>query len=422
MAFVEHPLRRLAVEEMQLRRFAPITPPSMLIQLVRMVGHHQRDAEAAMIGEAPGIALIRSAGGRHASGLTADGVRLIWERHSEASTATLIVQAGTGQSTAPLLRRWVEDLPGEVVRATRITAVASEADALSLLQSFEFNAEDLVSCHVSEGVRLWSDFKLREDDGYGQLLVAAKGVSPADLGRVVQAVQELGNYRNLALIGLPLVQGHRARLDQLEQLLARYAQNLTETGGKDEVLLRELTAVSAELALMGAETSFRLSATQAYASIAADRLARLQAQAVAGHLSLADFNDRRLLPAVRTCANFGERLTRLSERAAEITALLRTRIETSIERQNRDLLASVERGIGLQLRLQHLVEGLSVLAVSYYAIGLAGYLFKGMAGLGHGFGIEALLGALVLPVTIGIYLFIRNRRVELLAEKLGDED
>jgi uncharacterized membrane-anchored protein len=74
----------------------------------------------------------------------------------------------------------------------------------------------------------------------------------------------------------------------------------------------------------------------------------------------------------------------------------------------------MERSIGLQLRLQHVVEGLSVLAVSYYAIALAAYLLKGVTSLQHGGGPEAVLGVMVLPVLAAIYLFIRRQRVRLI--------
>jgi uncharacterized membrane-anchored protein len=244
--------------------------------------------------------------------------------------------------------------------------------------------------------------------------LAANGVPPADLGRIIQRLQELGNYRNLALLGLPLAQAHMARLDELEDALAEHAHALTKPGDDDEALLQRLSSMSAELAHIGAETGFRLGATNAYARIAVDRLHALDVRTIAGHQSLADFTDRRLTPAVRTCATFQERLAEISERAARITALLRTRIETRIQRQNRDLLASMEQSIGLQLRLQHVVEGLSVLAVSYYAIGLAAYLLKGVTSLQHGVGPEAVLGLIVLPVLAAIYLFIRRQRVRLI--------
>jgi uncharacterized membrane-anchored protein len=47
-----------------------------------------------------------------------------------------------------------------------------------------------------------------------------------------------------------------------------------------------------------------------------------------------------------------------------------------VEQQNRDLLKSMNERTRLQLRLQATVEGLSVAAISYYVVGLFGYLVK----------------------------------------------
>jgi uncharacterized membrane-anchored protein len=394
---------------MHLRRFAPVAPPAELIQIVRLLDQVERATEEKRVDSAP-TDMTWGSGGRHASGLTPDGAQLIWERHSEASTTTIILP---DRANGEALKRWIESLPGKVVRATRIRLVEGETDAEEPLREADFAVDELVSCRIIGGVRLWSDFRLHET-GYGRLLLAANGVPPADLGRIIQRLQELGNYRNLALLGLPLAQAHMSRLDELEDALAIHAHALTEPENDDEALLRQLSSMSAELAHIGAETGFRLGATNAYARIATDRLEALDVSTIAGHQSLADFTERRLTPAVRTCATFVERLGDVSERAARVTALLRTRIETRIQRQNRDLLASMERSIGLQLRLQHVVEGLSVLAVSYYAIGLAAYLLKGITALPHGVGPEAVLGMMVVPVLAAIYLFIRRQRVRLI--------
>jgi uncharacterized membrane-anchored protein len=410
MPFTEHPQRRQAVEEMHLRRFAPVAAPAELIQIVRLVDSTEREAEECGVAAAP-TPMVRGSGGRHASGAAADGAQLIWERHSEASTATVILPGHTdGQDR---LKGWIEGLPGRVVRATRIRVVEQEADAVEPLREAGFAADELVSCHIVGGVRLWSDFRLHKS-GYGRLLLAANGVPPADLGRIIQRLQELGNYRNLALLGLPMAQAHMTRLNELEDSLAEHAHALTKPEDDDEALLHRLSSMSAELAHIGAEIGFRLGATNAYARIAVDRLDALEVRTITGHQSLADFTDRRLTPAVRTCATFQERLEEISERAARITALLRTRIETRIQRQNRDLLSSMEQSIGLQLRLQHVVEGLSVLAVGYYAIGLTAYLLKGITSVQHGFGPEAVLGVIVLPVLAAIYFFIRRQRVRLI--------
>src|SRR5207253_9320182 len=58
----------------------------------------------------------------------------------------------------------------------------------------------------------------------------------------------------------------------------------------------------------------------------------------------------------------------LSTKLARAANLLRTRVDVELERQNRDLLTSMDRRHQLQLQLQATVEGLSVAAISYYVV------------------------------------------------------
>ncbi|HAY26080.1 MAG TPA: DUF3422 domain-containing protein, partial [Candidatus Accumulibacter sp.] len=66
-----------------------------------------------------------------------------------------------------------------------------------------------------------------------------------------------------------------------------------------------------------------------------------------------------------------------SDRLARTSQLLRTRVDVELERQNQQLLAQMNRRAHLQLRLQETVEGLSVVAITYYASQLVHYLAKG---------------------------------------------
>jgi uncharacterized membrane-anchored protein len=77
--------------------------------------------------------------------------------------------------------------------------------------------------------------------------------------------------------------------------------------------------------------------------------------------------------------------------------------------QNQDLLASMDRRSDMQLRLQKTVEGLSVVAISYYAVSLLGYLIKPLAeplALS-----ETVLTAItVLPTVLLVWLIVRSIR------------
>ena len=262
----------------------------------------------------------------------------------------------------------------------------------------------MVSCHVAGGARIWTDYRIHEDH-YGRMVMAANGLPPGDVARCVQRLQELGNYRNLALLGLPLAQENWARLDSLERQLDMAGRALSAPDIRDDDLLLRLYGIAGELLGFSTQSSYRMSATAAYAEIVGSRLEQLQVQPIAGFQSLIDFNDRRFRPAVRTCATLSARLTAMNERAERFMGMLRTRISTRIENQNARLLASLDRSARLQLRLQHLVEGLSTVAISYYALNLLSYPLKAVA---HRLNLaDDLLMALTMPlVVIGVFIFM----------------
>lgn len=413
-----HPLRLRLVDEMHLRRMPAMFPTTCMTQTVRLLEPSQREAERIHIMQMPGVPSDRMAiRPRDANGRATDGVEMTWECHSEASTATVIAAS---HITAPFVTdaasalQWLEAAPGAVLRATRIAIVAREQDAEELLASLAFERDHLVSCRIGQS-RIWSDFRLGAD-GYGRLLVAAGGVLPADLGRMIQRLQELGNYRNLALLGLPLAQSEGSQLGSLELRLGAITQQIAGASqGTEAALLDELCDVSAKAAAIDTRTSFRMSATQAYAQIAHDRLASLSMTQIAGFQSLEDFTDRRMAPAVRTCESFVRRLEALSVRIERTTSLLRTRVDLATQASNVALLKSMDANAARQVKLQHLVEGLSVIAVSYYAFSLLAETLPLMSRL-SGISTDQLRAAIILPVIVLVACYLRWRARRVIGE------
>ena len=410
-----HHLRARVVAEMHMRRMPPLVAPVTMTQTVRLLTPAERDAEIAHLETlatiVPDALTIRH---RDVAGRSEGGVEILWERHSEATTATVISPADplapfNHCPAADRALQWLETAPGGVIRAARIAIVRDEAAAEAIVPTLGFAMAELVSCRLGTA-RLWSDFHIHED-GYGRLLVAAGDVAPTDLGRLVQRIQELGNYRNLALLGLPLVQSESEKLLDLESALAQIAGQMSDDAD-DAAQLDELCVLSAQVAAITTATGFRLSATAAYAQIVHDRLSSLDCVDINGFQSLAEFTDRRLLPAVRTCASFAQRLETLSVRIERATSLLRTRVDLAMQAQNVELLRSMDASASRQLSLQRVVEGLSVVAASYYTLGLLGYffpLFSNRLGISE----HSIAALAVVPVFVLIFAFLRwrSRRV-----------
>ena len=407
----DHELRRKAVAEMHLRRWPVIEAPATVIQWIVMVSDEDRSEELAAI-EARATTLDAMLNPTHRSGTLADGLSFAWERHSEGSSLTLFLNRhappdfsdlGADTDLAQALA-WAASLPGEIVRSTRIMLAADDSGAQQLMASIAWEQDELVSSHVGDGnMRMWSDFRIKED-GFGRLVVAANGTDPSDLTRTLQQLQELGNYRNRALLGLPLARESWPRLNAAEASLRDLSDRLATSQESDDRLLEALSSLSLDLASLSTEMRFRMDATKAYAQIVEERLVQLGPRPIEGFSSLDDFTQRRFRPAMNTCSASTDRLRELLLRAEQLSSLLRARIETQIEHQNGELLRSMERSISMQVRLQQLVEGLSVVALSYYTLGLVKLLLDGVGSERLGMEPDLLLALLVVPVVVLIWL------------------
>lgn len=337
MPLLSHPARASVIAEMHMRRMSAIEAPARIVQLLRIVAPADREAEATHFDALPFAAKSRRSGERHGEAIGPDGVTLLWEKHSEATTLTAILP-GAGDDSFAFANRdeafwgWIEEAPGSVLRATRIAVVTDDAAAERVLEIGGFDPRELLSTRIAGGTRVWTDFQVRSD-GYGRLLVAANGGEPADLGRAVQRFQELGNYRNLALLGLQLVQQKASELTTLEIELAAATLAMCDSGSAP-ALLDQLMELASQVTALSAASAFRLGATAAYADIAMQRLDALAEMPIPGFQSLADFTERRLVPAARTCRSFAARIEHLAERIERATAQLRTRIDLEIQQQN----------------------------------------------------------------------------------------
>jgi uncharacterized membrane-anchored protein len=88
----------------------------------------------------------------------------------------------------------------------------------------------------------------------------------------------------------------------------------------------------------------------------------------------------------------------MANRAARAAELLRTRVDVERSAENQLLLQSMDTRADISLRLQHTVEGLSVIAISYYALGLMSYLAAPLAETWHLPKVWLMAGAVPLVV------------------------
>ncbi|MFO1075663.1 MAG: DUF3422 domain-containing protein, partial [Geminicoccaceae bacterium] len=239
-------------------------------------------------------------------------------------------------------------------------------------------------------------------------------LSPARAGRLVQRLLEIESYRMMAILGLPVARAIGLSLRGMEE---RLAQQVARIGAArdlaaEQALLDELFALAAETERMVAETAYRFGATAAYGQLVADRVRELRLSRLPDHQPLEEYLERRFEPALRTCRSIRERQLALEAGIARTSDLARTRVTVDLERQNQELLASMDRRAHLQLRLQETVEGLSVAAISYYVVGLLGHFLGPLHELGLGSG-ETVAGLLTPVVVVAVWWGMRRARRRL---------
>ena len=134
------------------------------------------------------------------------------------------------------------------------------------------------------------------------------------------------------------------------------------------------------------------------------RIAEFREIRIPGLQTFGDFTERRLAPAMNTCRALSARQESLSQHVARTNQLLATRVDIMREGQNRAVLESMNRRAKAQFKLQQTVEGLSIAAITYYVVGLIGYVAKGIKAMGVNVDYEIVM-AVSIPVVIVLTAF-----------------
>jgi len=352
-----------------------------------------------------------------------DEVTLKWESHTEY-TSWLFLREGpaepfTERVIAHVPADWWDATPGELLVAAHLEIIGQErAEPDDTELARWFGRDSLCSANLYHGrAAVWTDFRVHAD-GAARLLVRNVGMTPLQTGRVVQRLAELETYRALALLALPLAHEASPRIRRVDLALAALTTRLNRmTGLEDQrAALQELTLLAAEIEQLAATTAYRFGATAAYHALVQERLEAVrEPHGSSGRLAIAEFIDRRLLPAIRTCNSVGARAEGVARRLSRSLNLLRTQVDVAVEAQNRDLLASMNQRARLQLRLQETVEGLSIAAITYYVVGLVGYAAKALHQAWPGLSVPVVQGAAIPFVAAALWWSLRRVRARVAA-------
>ena len=288
-----------------------------------------------------------------------DEVQFNIERHTEFVSLTIIDErAESGSAAQYLPSDWLEKNRGEVV-----VAVDCQCSLRGAAREGWTCASQLEN-GLADG---FFDFKVAEDGHTKIALDFAPDSDVRDVGRIALQVVEIETYRSFAAIGLNRA---RAAQAQLADIAARVPPSISAAGRADGERFELLSQLTGELEDVWRRTSFRFAACTAYWDLVTARLTSLQEQAYDSRITIGGFLERRLQPAIATYQSTERRRHDLAEQIAAMTGLLQTRIELDMQQQNADLLASLNHSAARQLRLQHTVEGVSTVAISYYLVNL----------------------------------------------------
>jgi uncharacterized membrane-anchored protein len=420
----DHPLRYELTNELHARPFPTLGAPCTAVYLAIKRGQDaaKRDRAADM---AHLIALLDRYGAKHPQpGAThyfgeIGRHRLKWESHTEMVTYTVFSDGVSERPFDPtdfdvFPTEWLSRAPGQRMTSAMIRVVP--------WTSREATRDDLGRWFVSESVAvarvledagvIAGDFRI---DPAGHLrfsLHVAPETGQRRIGRIVQRLCEIETYKTMSMLGFVRVREMSRQMGETDSRLSRLVDDMTSGSQPAEDTLQGLLEVSAELEALVAQSSFRFGATAAYEQIVHQRIEALREARFDGRQTFHEFMMRRYDPAMRTVAATKERLRAMSDRAMRAGDLLRTGVDVARSAQNQALLESMDRRADVQLRLQRTVEGLSVVAISYYAVSLAGYLLYPLTevlGLSKGM----VTAAVTLPVVGLVWWMVQRIRKKL---------
>ena len=420
----DHPLRYELANELHARPFpslsAPCTAAYLAIKQPHDAAKRDRAADLAHL-----TALLDrygaphpQPGATHYSGEIGRHV-LKWESHTEFVTYTVFTE---GVSTRPFDPADFEVFPADWLARAPGMRVTSALIRVTPWKNKEQTCEETDQWFVSESVAvarvlddaavIAGDFRI-DTAGHLRFSVSvAPNTGARRIGRIVQRLCEIETYKSMSMLGFARVREMGRQMGETDSQLSRLIGDMTSGSQPADETLQDLLHVSAELESLVAQSSFRFGATAAYEQIVNQRISVLREERFEGRQTFAEFMMRRYEPAMRTMRATKERLDAMADRAMRAGELLRTRVDVERSAQNQSLLESMDKRADLQLRLQRTVEGLSVVAISYYAVSLAGYLLyplTGVLGLSKGM----ITAAVTLPVIALVWWMVQRIRNKL---------
>ncbi|MDF9616965.1 DUF3422 domain-containing protein [Pseudomonas entomophila] len=349
-----------------------------------------------------------------AQGITRlDGHPFKWERHAEFFTLTLVVPCASHDSDwhplPAVLAEAIAPQAAQVINAVQVL-VRDEQD----LDLARYGFKDPCGSSVGGGdAVVWSDFRLTED-GTNRFLFINRRLNAYRQGRMIRRLLEIETYRMMASLTLDTAKALGQELDGFDKTLVSLSERSTSVAPNDsKALLEAIAHLSRQVVDRTVQTRHRFGASQAYAQLVFERLGELRESHVADCQRLGVFIERRFKPTLRYCVATEQRLEQLAKNVANLGDLLQARVQVEMEEQNAEILRSLNARADAQVKIQRAVEGLSIIAITYYLLNLFKLLYGGLNVLGAGLAArEALLGMAPVAGLLLLVILLRIRRAK----------
>ncbi|MEM9248229.1 MAG: DUF3422 domain-containing protein [Pseudomonadota bacterium] len=420
---VDHPLRYELANELHARPFPSLDAPCHVVFLAikepKDAAARDREQDRAHLLELldrfgathpkPGATHYFGELGMH---------RIKWECHTEFVTYTIFTPGTADRPFDPAAfdvfpSDWLARAPGARITSAmiRVELLEQSEEESVLPKAFDwFVPESLAVSRILDGTAyMAADFRIDSSGHMRFALFVRPDTGARRIGRIVQRLMEIETYKAMSMLGYRRARDLSEQMSGLDREVTALISEMSGAMGAPEDALRRLLRVASELERLRAISTFRFGATAAYEAIVLDRIRVLREERSGGRQTFQEFMTRRFDPAMRTVKSTEQRLSAMAERAIRAGDLLRTRVDVERQAQNAELLSSMDRRADLQLRLQRTVEGLSVVAISYYAVNLVAYV---AAPVTEPIGVSKTLAtALLTPIVVGaVYLLVRRIR------------
>lgn len=420
----DHPMRYKMANELHARPFPSFSAPGTVAYLAIKQPQHavSRDREHERLDL---IALLDRFGTPHpqpgATHFFGDLGRhkLKWEQHTEFVTYTLFSNELSERAFDATVfeafpKDWLAQLEGVCITSAsiRIERRSADEDIAQHLRDW-FVPESLAVSYVLDNAAIVAaDFRIDELGHHRIAMFVDPSTGERRIGRIIQRLCEIETYKTMSMLGFSRARSMQVRMSEIDAQLSDLMVKMSNADIPAEGTLNSFLHVSAELENMSAQSAFRFGATWAYQAILNQRIEVLREERFMGRQTFYEFMMRRYDPAMRTVKSTETRLSAMADRAMRAGELLRTKVDVERSAQNQAVLKSMDQRADLQLRLQKTVEGLSVVAISYYAVSLVGYVIYPLADM---FQVTKgmLTAAITLPVVLAVWYLVRRIRAKM---------